>query len=335
MKRAVILAIAAWVALEPAGWAAAPARSVAHTGGLFRQPLEVVAQQADLIVVGKVVSVGRARPLTHTPRGAAKPVTRFYSLCSVLVSRLIKSPASGAGSRPSAGGRIGVEVLVLARDKGRGPADRRCVLAEGARYLLMVRRLPETARWILPYGRDNYMAPTGETIKAVVGAARLGDWPWGPAKNGLQAAMICKWTRWTHMVRNRRTIFFRTYVALRNTSKKTLVVNLRPADAPLWIEARDAKGTVVTGDLYRSLRWRLKGEWPRPAEAIPPGGVIFVGQTGKQAVQLEASLDLPAGRWAIHAGYRNTRAATEDGKALWTGRIAAKPLPIEVVAKTP
>jgi len=332
VSRALTLVAAALMALPFATRGAARGQSVKLRGGLFRQPLEVVTHQADLIVVGKVLSVGRPRPLSHTPRGAAKPVTRSYSLCRVVPSRLLKSPSRGAGSKPSAGGRVDLEALALPRDGARGAAEKRCVLAGGADYVLMVRRLPGTDRWILPYGRDNYARPTEERIKAVIAATRLADWPWGPAKNGLQAAMICKWTRWTHMVRGRPTIFFRTYVALRNTSKRTLTVNLRPGDRPLRIEARDPNGTVVAGDPYRSLRWRLKGEWPKPAEAVAPGEVIFVGLTGKQPVQLEASLDLPAGRWTIHASYRNTRAATEDGRALWTGETAARPLPIEVMS---
>ncbi|MGB2819400.1 MAG: hypothetical protein WBF17_00360 [Phycisphaerae bacterium] len=334
MRQALIQAVVASVALGHAGLGETRGESTKLKGQLFGQPLEVVTQQADLIVVGRVDSVGQARRMSHTPQGAVEPVMRSYCQCRVLVSRAIKLPVSGAGSKFSAGGTIRLEALALPGDGGRGAGGLRCVLTKHVPYLLMIRRLPETQGWILPYGRDNYVEPTAERIKAVVEATRLGDWPWGAANNGLQAAMICKWTQWTHMVRDRPTIFFRTYVALRNASGKTLAVNLRPADSPIWIEARDANGTVVTGDPYRSLQWRLKGEWPRPAEPIAAGEVIFVGQTGKGAVQLEASLDLPAGRWTIHAGYRNARARTEDGKALWTGEVAAKPLQIEVVGKT-
>jgi len=331
MTRAAAVAIGVLAACTCPGAGATAREKKSLSAGLFRRPVEVATHQADLVVVGQVLSVGQPRKISVTPRGSDKPVRRSCCSCRVQAVRTIKSPA---GRKHSAGSTFQVNAPAVPRGSqvSRGPTHR-CVLSVGRQYMLLVQRLPGTAGWMVPYGSDHYLTASKAVIQAATKAVRVDDWAWGPTAGGLQLAVLSKWTRWTHMVRDRRTIFFRAYVALRNTSPRAVTVNLRPADAPLTIEVRRADGTVVAGDFYRSLAWRLKGTWPVSAETLDPGEVIFVGQTGAKAIQLEASLDVPAGAWTVHVGYRATRKATEAGKRLWTGTVAAKPLAIEVVPR--
>jgi hypothetical protein len=316
--------------------AAAPLMGAGAPPEIFGSPPEVVAHQAELIVVGEAASLEPPRQLTVTLPGGATPVKRFYSRCQIVASRVVKAAPADSGLKLTKGSRFWLEVLALPRGAGRGDSPQAMlpVLRSGGRYLLLLRRFPQTGRWFLPYGRQNCMVPSAEAIREIVAAMRLDDWPWGRAANGLQIAMICKWKQWGHMIRGRQTIFFRTFLALRNSSRKALTVNLRPDDAPLWIEARNAGGQVVRAEVYRLLKWRLGGELPKPAEKLQPGEVIFVCTTGKQAIQVEASMDLAAGPWMVYAGYKNERAKTEEGAApLWTGQAVAKPLAIEVLKK--
>jgi hypothetical protein len=142
--------------------------------------------------------------------------------------------------------------------------------------------------------------------------------------------MICKWTEWPHTIRNKETVFFRAFLAVRNVSKQPLRLNLAAADTPIWVEARHADGRAVKGDLYRQLQWRMKGKLAAGSEVLPPGKAVFVGLMGKEAVQFDASMDLAAGPWTIHAGYRNQRKGG-DPNAFWVGDVPAKPLEIEVL----
>jgi len=316
--------------------AAAPARKPTLPGPIFGSPPRVLAYQADVIFVGKITSLSSPRKIRVTLPGASKPVERFYSRSQALVSRVLKPPAAECGVKVRKGTRFRFEVLALYSGRGSktSASAYRPALYQGMRHLLLLRRLPDSGRWILPYGNQHYPVPTADRLKAFTDALRLETWPWGPAKGGLQVAMICKWTQWSHMIRGRSTIFFRTFLALRNASRKPLTVNLRPDDAPLWIEARSATGQAVRADVYRSLKWRLKGEWPKPAEPIPPGQAIFVCTMGEGAIQVEATMDLAPGPWTVYAGYKNQRTQTEDGNTpLWGGEVVSQPLEIEVVPK--
>jgi len=321
MKTAIRLA-AAWAGLAAAALGQ-PRRIV---GTVFRRPLEVTAHQADAILIARITSMGEPRQITVTLPGAPEPITRQYAKAKATIDRVIK-PSSDKAHALAKGGAIEFEVLARTSSQGTRPQP---IIRKGPAYLLALQRFDDSHRWFLPFSHAHFQSPARVNVEKIARAADTSGWPWGPAAGELQIAMISKWSLWKHTAANKDTVFFRAFLAVRNVSKEPVTVNLRPADAPLWVEARAVNGQTVRADVYDDLHSKLKGEWPKPVETLGPGEACFVCTTGAKPVQVGGPMDLAAGAWSLFAGYQNQRGETEDGRKLWTGKVLSMPLRVTV-----
>jgi len=332
-----LIAVAAAVLLTSAAWgapaaAAEPAATIPK--GAFSQPPEVLVHQAGLVVVARLTSLGSPRPMKVTLPDNPEPVTRHYARARAKVERVLKAGRAAANVKP--GGTVEFEALALARrgngSGGRGPYLP--VVQRGPQYVLVLRRFADREEWFLPFEWQHYQQASAPMIDQLVKAADVSAWPWGTPAGGLQVAIICKFTRWPHTVRGRETIFFRTYVALRNASRRPIAVNLSAKDAPLWIEARDPHGRAVRADPYRAVRVRMRDDLPEGTLTLAPGEAAFVSVSGAKAEQIEATLDLPVGPWTVQAGIEGPPAADANSvPPLWTGQAVSRPLKIDVTAR--
>jgi hypothetical protein len=294
----------------------------------FDRPLQVVAGEAAMIVVARVDSVGPVESVKVSVEGLPAPIVRYYCPCQAQVLEVIKSPSEAAATKP-AEGQV-VSFLAVATPKG-GPGNYQAVVAQDARCVLSLRRQPGLNGWVLPFGRQNYPPADKTNISAMIAAARLDDWPWGPAEKGLQMAAIPRTPKFSHSIAGRTTVSFATYVAVRNAADKPLTVNLSLAEAVMEFEARSASGQVVRGDPLSGIAQRLKAAKPQPAETLSPGQARFCHPTGNDAVQLQAEMDLPAGEWDVIVRLSNQKATEPEKTPLWTGQAVSAPVKITVV----
>jgi hypothetical protein len=281
-----------------------------------------------MIVVAQVDSVGPAQAVKVPVDGLSDPIVRYYCPCQAQVLEVIKSPGA-AGAKP-APGQV-VSFLAVAIPKG-GADNHQAVVAQDSRCVLSLRREPPLNGWVLRFGRQNYLPAEKTNISAMTAAARLDDWPWGPAGNGAQVAAIPRTTLFSHSIGGRATVSFATYVAVRNTTNKPLTVNLSLADTVVEFEARSASGQVVQGDPMSAIAERLKAAKPQPAETLSPGQARFCHPTGNDAVQLQADMDLPAGEWEFTVRLKSQPAKGPGETTPWTGQAVSKPVKITVVA---
>jgi hypothetical protein len=309
-------------------------------------PLEIIAAQGDLIVVGKVTAAAVPAEFERTVPGAGRPVKAWFTEYALAVTTVIKAP----GDAPV---RKRVTVPVVAR--ARPPRLPGLVMVDGpaypslrkdSSYVLILRKLPGDEKgWYLPAYPKNFRPAEKAAIRRVEAAADVDSWPWGKAVGGLQIALCLSRHTATlpaggsvrRVVRKGRRVterippqvYLLSAAALRNVSDRPVTVNLYPEDRFLSIRAADKGGQTVEPDLYRWLeRADLAAFGPQYLRRIGPGELLFIGPNGPAPHGLGLRLPLKPGTWSVQAAYAAKRKGADP--APWVGRIESRPVQVHV-----
>ncbi len=342
---------------------------------LAELPLEVLAYKSDLIVVGQVLQVGKPTERELALPGAGEPLKGWFADHKVRIERVLKqaeaaAPESADKAPPPEGSQTaapaadhlatqpaaGVDITVLAkapapREQGigvlSGEARQYPRLVEKSRYVLLLNRLAGQAEYYLPAEAGRYRPALRPEISAVEKAARVEDWPWGQAMEGLSIALVL--TKPVVEYQRQQIIAgpsgekgpaleriggvqLQAVVALRNGSAQPITLNLYPGDRFLSVVAAGADGKAVEHDFYKyAPAARLPVFAAKHTAVIAPGQVLFVGPEGPGEQGIAISMPLAPGRWPIRAAYSSQRQAGEgEEPKLWTGRIQSAPAQLEV-----
>ena len=281
-------------------------------------PIEHRLLDADMVVVGKIVSV----------KDGPRVGKRAHALGRIAISEVLKGdkavkevgllwPAPPKTVRKVGPG--GKPVLQIASAMS---TDIR--FKQGQDGVWLLRRDKKHDAYWATYPGD--CQPKAKRAEVAGKLERLTNLPWGEAVNGLQVAAVTipakGPTRGTIAPKGKTTSGLLLQVYLRNASAKPLYVNTHMGSMPVRAEAAAANG----GKTELALFPRMK---PTPARkpafmALKPGQIIpmFRYADGQPVPALPT-----AGAHQLTVTYRNR----EDGKQhklgnVWTGEIAAKPV---------
>ena len=362
--------------------AAAAAAAVAMAGAAWGMvvdiPLPILAARSELIVVGTVTDAGPARPMEIKAPDAKQAAKGWYRVSTLKVTRVIRHVPAAAQNwvgkakplttrpamrmlPPTTRPAAKIETIrVIAptprpRPAGAGPgpimADGPFYpnLRKGQSYVLLLRRLRGRKEYFLPGYFKNCRPAKAEQVAEVWGAADVGNWPWGQAKDGLRLALlpvrrtvrITKTAGLRVLGKDRRfhPAPARTWapvqylVALRNVSAKPVAVTVYPEDRFFSLTATKPDGKAIKTDFYEALkRMDLRAFGPWATAALRPGQLIFIQAMGQG--DYAGALNLPPrpGKWKLQAGYTAARKAKVGGLDLWTGQITSKPVEVTVQA---
>lgn len=341
-----------WAAL--AALAAVVAGPPAAEGMLANVALEIITTRSELIVVAEVVEAGQAARLRLKVPDSPKAVDTWFRRCKLTVTRVIKEdpPAAKPAKKSQAARKIDVLARAQRPQKPGEPVLRVANgnypnLRVGQSYVLILRKMPGKTEYYLPSYPKNYGRATKDRIARIEKAANVDKWPWGKAVNGLQIALVpsrpvVNLMTVRQSVRGpdgqmgqpvtKKLAYVQAVVALRNTSKKALAVNLYMGDGFLKVEGTGPAGKTVSPDLYGFLAaMGLAGPQAKDVAKIEPGKVMFINARGQTKYGGGGHpLPLSPGKWKFKASYTSVRKANVKGGKLWTGKIESAAADVEV-----
>lgn len=332
-------------------------------------PLEVLAYKGELIVVGRVLEVGRPAEQELSLPGGARPVRGWFAACKVRIERVLKevvakpkkkepaaeSEATETPEAPTTTPAAGATIAVLARSarpsrRGIGMLSRDARkyprLVAKSRYVLMLRRLPGRPQYYLPSEGRNYRPALRTEIAKVERAAGVDNWPWGEQLGGLRLALVLTRPIVEYQpqqiiggsssgrgaaVRRIGGAQVRAVVALRNTSGEAITLSTYKWDEFLSLRAAGPEDKLIAHDFYKYGRSARQPAFARKyTSSIQPGKVVFIGPEGPGERGIAIRMPLNPGRWALKAVYSSERQAGDEEEKLWTGKIESAPVPIQV-----
>jgi hypothetical protein len=326
-------------------------------------PYVVAAFNADLIIAGEIVSDGSPLMVQDiTFPGEQKPQKVAMQVFEMKVSEVIRYNftqgregwAVPASQPATLDGRT-IKIMVAADEASR-PA------APWAQPLFPKKGLKLIAALQRVAGRDEYyLSPPGDTatfradmaafraeatdanIQAFKRARRdVTYWPWGKAVDGLRLALIVSDEyefsgNPIQHVKGKQglNVTLEMAVALQNVSGKLLAVNLYDLKDGLSVRATDANDDTRGGTPYggQTLPAKRPREFDKSyVKMLQPGQVAMVGSEGLAPLGCSLEILLDYRSWKLSAAYEVDRdAKTEDGQALWKGKLQSAPVDINVV----
>lgn len=255
-------------------------------------PLEILVDEADLIVAGEVTDI--------------KPGFPPYDNAVIKVSRVMKAlPGSG---QPK---------TVLIAQPGQG----------GLRLSTDIRfRVGQEGVWLLTKDPDRqvywakhpsqFQHNLGQVADLVKARAKL---PEGKAVNGLVARAEVAEQRAAKGPPSYEVRF-----SLKNVSEKPIAICNFPGHLPFKADWTGPEGTKLKSDHYQWLATAKIGLTKDSFVTIPPGGVRFVGPHGRFSGIWFQAKTAPVGQHQVTISFGNS----EDGQRfqvgnVWTGTITA------------
>ena len=286
-------------------------------------PIEHRLLDADMVVVGKIVSVKDAPMVGNRP----------HALGRIAIEEVLKGDKTLK--------EVGLLWPAPPKTAKKGGAGGKAVLRFSPAMSTDIRfKQGQDGVWLLRRDKkhDAYWAtypgdfqPKAKRAEVGEKLGRLRNLPWGKAVNGLQVAAVSipapAPNRGPVMPKGKTSSGLLLQVYLRNASTKPMRVNTHMGSMPVGVEATGANGARTELNLF-----------PR-AKATPPNKHAFVQLKPGRIIPLFRYADgqpipaLPtAGAHQLTVTYRNP----DDGKRhklgnVWTGEIAAQPVTAENV----
>ena len=330
-------------------------------------PLEIVAYQSDLIVVGQIPGAGQPQVLALVLPNQPKPLRGWFCTFRVEITQVIKdkdrSETKSEASEPSdqqeptTRPAAGVEITVLARSNPP-PGKSRISVSTGGyfrpprfspnrEYILALRKLLGRGEYYLPASTRHYRPARRTGVAEFQRVANVDAWPWGQASDGLQIAVIpfprnVRFERQVIVggsgqgagrpVRRQGGAHVQFLIALRNVSNEAICVNLYKPDRVLSFRATGPEGKAVPHDFYRYYRPKQAVQFgPKHLASIAPGEVLFVGPDGPAEHAIAVTMPLTVGDWQLQATYASQRQVGEDEEVKpWKGKISSDPGVVQV-----
>jgi len=267
-------------------------------------PLEARVAEADLVVVGKLETLGAVIQIEGRP----------WQTGAIEITEVLK-------------GRKATKQATLAWPKlpeGRMVANAPVTYRAGADGVWILRKSPDADAYTAPY-RPDHQAPT-QKAKVVAVVARLAELKWGEAVDGVSLTVLV-----THRSMKGSAVRTRgkpvdvkesleALVLARNTSEKAIQLLDYPVDRAVTISALDPDGQPMGVALYPQFRAGYELKLNRyHLSSVPAGGIVCLKHT-------RLPMSPKTGVFKIGATYANQRDATPLKATVWKGRIVAPTL---------
>lgn len=291
--------------------------SLGATGELMASwaavPLEILADEADVIVEGKVVEIADA---------GFNVGTRPYDVAVVEITTVLKN-LSGKQIKQ-------VRVAQPAKSMIGLSTDIRYQVGQSGIWMLVADSdAKRNAYWASHPSQYQAVAKKDELTKLLKSRETLAG---GKPSTGLvaRAEVIRQETPPRPGVDNPPQ-FIEVRFSLKNVSKEPITICDFVGDKPLVVRWIGPDGERRESQHYTYLqRVRLAGVAERNFIVIPPGGVQFLGPNGKYygisfttAERQETNI-VEAGKHRVLVGYQNKQDGTDiEAKNVWLDRVAA------------
>jgi len=268
-------------------------------------PLEARVAEADLVVVGKLETLGAAIQIEGLP----------WQTGTIEIAEVLK-------------GRKATKQATLAwpeLPEGRRVANAPVTYRAGTDGVWILRKSPDADAYTAPY-RGDRQAPT-QKAKVVAVVARLAELKWGEAVDGVSLAVLV-----THRsmkegsavrIRGKRVDVKESLEALvlaRNTSEKAIQLLDYPLDGAVTLSVVDPDGQPMRVALYPQFRAGYVLKLNRyHLTSVPAGGIVCLQHT-------RLPMSPKTGVFKIGATYANQRDATALKATVWKGKIEAPAL---------
>lgn len=191
---------------------------------------------------------------------------------------------------------------------------------------MVLHKLKNGNAYYLPYAMKHRMKATPDHVRAVKQAAAVDKWQWGEAVHGLQLAVIVKDVTASRTPANARVA--NILLAMRNTAKESMFVNVYPNDRVFDCAVLGADGSRARSALTRSDT-ELSFDPSRHVERIDPGRVVFVRPGRLGWLGMECNIVARPGVCRLKVAYKNGRRSSGIGnRDLWLGRAESGWVPI-------
>ena len=265
-------------------------------------PLEVLVDEADLIVAGKVSKIDEA---VFTEKSGT--LERRFDAAVVGVTVVLKGPPTVKQVRIAQPARGGVETSV----------DIRFTIGQEGVWLLIKDPARDLYRVGHP-GQCQELKEQGRVSKVVADRAKLAG---GQPVAGLVAR--------AEVEKHEEGCAIR--VSLKNVSDRPLIIFDHPIARPLQVQWTGPDGKPRESDHYKILeRVRLRAPTAENFITIPPGGVVFLGVLGKHEPILLKTVE--PGTHKIIVSYVNKTDGKEFGikGPVWMGTVSSNEVTITV-----
>jgi len=316
-------------------------------GMMVDVPLPKIVLDSDLIVIAKVSANREKAEKEALVPGMKQPIKRWFQESELAVEKVLRDPQGAlvAAEKPQ---KVSVMSWAPAPRKpglmvhmADGPSYPN--LQVGQRYLLALKKMSQGEAYYLPPYPKNFALANQQNSQRVAEMeklAKVDNWGWGKAENGLQLALVPAQTKLT-LMKSRRgrngPFFLRIYVStafvVRNaTTDKTLGVNLYPSDKCLFLKYKNPDGKAETSDLYAFLaQSKVKPFGKENVAMLEPGEVAMIAPYGLGGYGQPFDVETGPGKLTVQLGYESGRDASVDGAAVWKGKLSAQPVTLEVV----
>ena len=306
-------------------------------------PLAKLVVDSDLVITCEVTNVGPVGKEKFQPPGRPRAISLTVRTAEVAVLDVMRDKnkvlATPKGAKAGAAVRK-IKLIYQAREPV-APGQMRPIVANGyppvevgGKYLVIVSKIKGKKAYYLPSYPKNLVRLTArknERADQIRKVADIAAWPWGKVSGGLQMAIVIERPEvYLATVRRGRggppkqLAYVQFAAAVRNASKKPIVVNTYPPDRLLTLTFSQQGGPPRVQDLYSFLArayLRAFGTWA--TTVLKPGEVALVTPHGLGQSHGQ-QLDVHDGKVTLNMTYESTRdAASENGLKLWKGKVSA------------
>jgi len=286
-------------------------------------PPAAVAASSDLVLTATVLEqLDEGEHEIHLP-GTREPVTRFLRRFRLRVEAVLLGEAQRGQE---------LTVVVLAR---KPQPKRQGVLAvmsdgpgypslrKGQTYGVALQALDKQALgdFYLPAQSDYFAhVDVPQQYNRLVRITNVAAWPWGPARNGLQLALVPDLRSLPIMRRNGQpAATFPFAVAARNVGEEPLALVHHQDFLALGYRPADGDWQQVKEQQRRQPRAFKAAEH---VTVLQPGEMLLLARHGATQYGDRATVTgVTAGPVAWKAIYRNQRADELDGVPFWQGKL--------------
>jgi len=325
-----------------AAWGMSPASERARNA-----PVEISAVRSDVIVAGRLESVGKPEKMRLCPPGSKEAAEGRYQTCRLIVRLVLKDAAAEPANKIRRGQRV-TFLAPAAEADGKKKA-----LSANTSYVLLLRRLAGREELYLPDVASCRHEDNPQAVARVRKATRTDQWRWGKAVGGLQVGLapLPKGYRLVLEVHRRRGrtgvwkvkrvrphVHIDPVVAIRNVSDKPVSFSLHPGDWTLTLACTGPKGKKVTREAEGGSGSRRPFD-VKAVETLQPGQVRFLGADGLADESAPLAPELEDGSWTVRAvlSLQRPDAPGPDGtkRQLATGTVSSAPARFRVSTADP
>lgn len=315
--------------------------------GTLNVPLPALIADANLVAVVEVVCVDPAIDRTLQPPGFAREVTRPFRTFHLRCKEVLWDPSGTFDANTPPEKLPSVKALAQAPPPRRpgvfiadGPSYPN--LQPGREYVVILKGFGERYYYLPAYFKNftEVRDRSADFIAQVRDAAKVDEWAWGEAVDGLRLAVVPARKEQNlppqprrNPAKDPRPAHVPLVVALRNVGDKPVTINTYLADRTLRLHYTTPDGTSHEQPIYRGMdRRRGPFDPDKHVATVRPGQIVSLGPAGIMPYGLGIAMKTVPGKVTIRASYASDRKAPlPHDRTLWRGAVRSDPAEVMLV----